>query len=40
LQFGIVNRIINIESGLQIGLVNLIENNGHFPGMILVNGRF
>ena len=37
-QLGLVNYAKNIE-GLQIGLVNIAEN-GVFPAMILLNGRF
>lgn len=37
-QLGFVNYTHNIE-GLQLGLVN-IADNGWFPAMILVNGRF
>ncbi len=37
-QFGLINDVRNIH-GLQLGLVN-IADNGVFPAMILVNGRF
>lgn len=38
LQLGLINYAKNIQ-GLQIGLVN-IADNGIFPAMILLNGRF
>ena len=40
LQLGFVNYIKRIDCGLQIGLVNIIEENGWLPIMVLVNGRF
>ncbi|MDR0645575.1 MAG: hypothetical protein LBG46_00875 [Elusimicrobiota bacterium] len=40
LQLGFVNNINTIDKGLQIGLVNIIHNNGWLPFMVIVNGRF
>ena len=40
LQLGFVNYIKHIDRGLQIGLVNIIENNGWLPIMVFVNGKF
>lgn len=40
LQLGFVNYIKRIDRGLQIGLVNIIEQNGWLPVMVLVNGKF
>ena len=40
LQFGLVNNSRRVESGLQIGLVNIIKENGWLPFMVIVNGRF
>ena len=37
-QLGFVNYARTIE-GLQIGLINIAEN-GWFPAMVFVNGRF
>jgi hypothetical protein len=47
LQFGLVNYAATAETGVQIGLVNLIPSNAWFtelpnqlaPGMIFVNWR-
>ena len=40
LQLGFVNYIKRIDCGLQIGLVNIIEQNGWLPIMVIANGRF
>jgi len=40
LQLGFVNNARRVDSGLQIGLVNIIKENGWFPVMVIVNGRF
>ena len=48
LQFGVVNHATKVESGVQIGVVNLMPENEWFtgmpgelaPGMVLVNWRF
>lgn len=37
-QFGLVNYARTID-GLQVGILNIAEN-GYFPAMVLVNGRF
>lgn len=40
LQLGFVNYAEHIDKGLQIGLVNIIRNNGWLPVMVFVNGKF
>lgn len=40
LQLGFINNARRVESGLQIGLVNIIKENGWLPVMVIVNGRF
>jgi len=40
LQLGFVNYTKRINQGLQIGLVNIIEQNGWLPVMVIVNGKF
>jgi hypothetical protein len=40
LQFGFVNWAGTMQKGLQIGLLNVIENNGWLPFMVIVNGKF
>lgn len=40
LQLGFVNYIKRIDCGLQIGLLNIIEQNGWLPFMVIANGRF
>ena len=39
-QFGFVNYAERFEKGIQIGLANMIKQDGQFPFMVLVNGRF
>ena len=39
-QIGLVNYAEEMESGLQIGLVNVISRNGWLPVLPIVNGRF
>lgn len=40
LQLGLINNARRVECGLQIGLVNIIKENGWLPVMVIVNGRF
>ena len=40
LQLALVNYTNRIDRGLQIGLVNIIKNNGWLPVFVIVNGRF
>lgn len=39
LQFGFINWANTMKRGIQIGLANIIENNGWLPFMVIVNGR-
>ena len=39
-QLGLINYANRMESGLQIGIVNIIANNGWLPVLPLVNGGF
>lgn len=39
-QFGIVNYAVYMNEGLQIGLINIIEENGAFPFFPIVNWSF
>ena len=39
-QLGLLNYANRMESGLQIGIVNIIANNGWLPVLPLVNGGF
>ena len=40
LQLGIVNYSKKMVKGIQIGLLNIIGNNGWLPFMVIVNGGF
>ena len=40
LQFGLINYVGTMESGLQVGIVNVISGNGWFPVLPIVNGGF
>ncbi len=39
-QIGLVNYANRVEGGLQIGIVNIIEQNGWLPVLPIVNGHF
>ena len=39
-QIGLVNYVNNVEGGLQIGVINIIEQNGWLPVLPIVNGHF
>ncbi len=40
LQLGLINYAESVESGLQIGLANIIKEGGWLPFMVIVNGGF
>jgi hypothetical protein len=39
-QLGLVNFANRVEGGLQIGIINIIEQNGWAPVLPIVNGHF
>ena len=39
-QIGLVNYAERVDSGLQIGLVNIISEDGWLPVLPIVNGNF